>query len=491
MTGGRKVVRNSLFGVAAEAVGGAMSFVVVIVVARALGAESFGQFSFVLALTGIFQLVADFGLTNILVKEIARNKAETARVVGLVKPLVWLFSAVIMLCMALAAYPLATSSEVYWAVLVMGAAVLVTFHAVVFGSVCRAHEDMGYNAIAFVTHKIVLLLAVWLALHGKHGIVGVSLAYLAANLYQWLFFYLVVRKRYLGGHVRWNMDRAYWRYLIKEAFPVGVAMVFRRSSLHTGTLILTALSTPVAVGIFNAAYRVIQMVDMIPFTLSIPLFPPFSRMAMESRQRLFDALQRVMAIFMLMAAPLFFLLLFMSGDIIEVFYGSAYQAGETTLRIMAGAVLFLFQTGLLVYVFTALGEQRFYTLSSGVCLGFNVAACFVLIPFLGFTGAALATLLAEMAFFASGLWFLHRLGFALSYFNAFAKPLLAAALAASWMPWLPQDAHPAVSLALAVVGYALAYPAAVMLFGLVDRREIKLILDSVKPRPVSGSEGGA
>lgn len=489
MTGSRKVVRNSLFGVAAEAVGGAMSFVVVIVVARALGAESFGEFSFVLALTGIFQLVADFGLTNILVKEIARNKAETARVVGLVKPLVWLFSGIIMLGMAAAAYPLATSSEVYWAVLIMGAAVLVTFHAVVFGSVCRAHEDMGYNAVAFVTHKIVLLFSVWIALRGEHGIVGVSLAYLVANLYQWLFFYLVVRRRYLGGHVRWGVDKAYWRYLIKEAFPVGVAMVFRRASLHTGTLILTALATPVAVGIFNAAYRVIQMVDMIPFTLSIPLFPPFSRMAQESRQRLFDALQRVMAIFMLMAAPIFFLLFFMSGDIIEVFYGEAYREGETTLRIMAGAVLFLFQTGLLVYVFTALGEQRFYTVSSGVCLGFNVAACFVLIPFMGYAGAALATLLAELAFFVSGLWLLQRLGLSLRYFHTFAKPLLAAGLSASWMPLLPQDAHPALSLALAVVGYAFAYPLFVLLFGLVDRSEIRLIMDSIRPKPVSGSEG--
>lgn len=484
MTGTRKVVRNSLFGVAAEAVGGAMSFFIIILIARDLGTVSFGLFSFVLALTGIFQLVADFGLTNIIVKEISRARADTVKVISAVKPLVWLFSGSILLVMAAVAYPLAPSHEVYLASLVMGAAVLTTFHAVVYGSVCRAHEDMGYNAIAFISHKVVLLGAVLLVLWQDQGILGVAAAYLVANVYQWIFYYWVVRRRYLGnGSVRWRVDIPYWKYLIAEAFPVGLAMVFRRSSLHAGTLILTAMSTPSAVGIFNAAYRVIQMVDMIPFTLSIPLFPPFTRMAMESRQRLFDTLERVMGIFMLLAAPIFFLMFFMAGQVIEAFYGPAYLEGVTALRILAGAVLFLFPTGLFVYVFTALGQQRYYSWSSGICLGINIVMCLALIPAFGYAGAALATLAAEVAFFISGMVLLQRLGFAVHYFQVFGKPLLVAGLAAAWMFFLPQGGHPLISLLLAVVGYGVAYPAAVLLFGLVNKQDLGLVLEAVKRKP--------
>lgn len=483
MNGARKVVRNSLFGVLGEAVGGAMSFLIVILIARDLGTDSFGLFSFVLALTGIFQLVADFGLTNIIVKEISRAKAETARVIGAVKPLVWLFTLAILLLLLAVGYPLAKTREVFLAILVMGAAVLTTFHAVVYGSVCRAHEDMGYNAIAFVSHKFVLLAAVLLALRMETGIVGVAVAYLVANLYQWAFFYGVVRRRYLGGPLRWRVDYPYWRHLIHEAFPVGIAMVFRRANLHTGTLILTAMSSTAAVGVFNAAYRVIQMVDMIPFTLSIPLFPPFARMATESRQRLFEVLERVMGFFMLLAAPLFILALLLAGRIIDSMFGPAYQEGVATLAVLSGAVLFLFPTGLFVYLFTALGHQRFYTISSGICLVINILACVSLIPLFGHMGAAMATLAAEIAFFISGMVFLRRLGFKPNALQVFAKPVLIAALAGLWIPFLPAWPAPWLTLLGAAVGYGLVYVPLVLVAGLVNKTDLALILGAVKLKP--------
>jgi O-antigen/teichoic acid export membrane protein len=489
MSGARKVVRNSLFGVAGEAVGGAMSFLIVILIARDLGADTFGLFAFVLALTSIFQLVADFGLTNIIVKEISRAKSDTVKVISAVKPLVWLFTLVILLVLLAVGYPLAKTQEVFYAIVVMGAAVLITFHAVVYGSVCRAHEDMGYNAIAFVSHKFVLLAAVLLALDQKLGIVGVAGAYLIANMYQWAYFYWVFRKRYVDGPVRWRVDYPYWRYLIHEAFPVGIAMVFRRANLHTGTLILTAMSSASAVGIFNAAYRVIQMVDMIPFTLSIPLFPPFTRMATESRERLFEVLERVMGIFMVLAAPLFTLSLLLADRIIVTMFGDAYLDGVTTLAVLSGAVLFLFPTGLFVYLFTAMGHQRFYTVSSGICLIINIVACVSLIPLFGHLGAAMATLAAEVAFFISGMVFLHKLGFKPHFFRVFIKPVLVAVLAGLWIKFLPDWSMPLVMLAVAALGYGLLYLPLVLLTGLVNKNDLGLIMASVKPK--AARNGGA
>lgn len=509
MTSARKVVRNSIYGVMAEAIGGVMSFLIIILIARGLGTDSFGLFSFVLALTSIFQLVADFGLTNIILKEIARAKTDTIRVISAVKPLVWLFSGAIMLVMASVAYPLAPSQEVYVATLVMGAAVLSTFHAVIYGSVCRAHEDMGYNAVAFVSHKVVLLAIVLLVLRDHQGIVGVSIAYLVANVYQWFFFYWIVRRRYIGHGVRWRVDYSYWRYLIAEAFPVGIAMVFRRANLHTGTLILTAVSTSSVVGIFNAAYRIIQMVDMIPFTLSIPLFPPFSRMAVESRARLFETLERVIGIFMLIAAPVFVLLFMLADRIVHLVYGQAYLEAILDLRILAAAVLCLFPTGLFIYVFSAMGQQRLYTFSSGICLATNVLAGLLLIPVYGHIGAALAILASEVAFLVSGLLLLHRLGFAPRYLQMLGKPLAAAGLSgawmivlsddalpaewmavlsegglpAAWMAFLPEGGHPAIILLLAVIGYGVAYPATALLFGLIKKKDISVVFEAVRFRP--------
>lgn len=483
MSGARRVVRNSLFGIAAEAVGGVLSFVIIILIARGLGATQFGHFSYVLAFTGVFQLIADFGLTNIVVKEISRAREDTVKIVGAVKPLVWLFSVIIFTVIALLGYALSPTQEIFLASVLMGAAVLVTFHAVLYGSICRAHEEMGYNAIAFITHKFILLGLVLTALHGGHGLVGLSLAYLLSNLYQWAFFYVVTRRRYLGGPLRWHKDAAYWKYLIGEALPVGLAMVFRRATLHVDTLILTALAPAASVGLFNAAYRIVQIVDMIPFTLSIPLFPPFTRMARDSLEGLYAMLNNVLRIFMLIAAPTAFLVYWFAQPVMELAYGADYLEGVATLQLIAGVVLLLFPTSLFLYLFTALGKQRLYTLSAAACLGINAVVDVMLIPSMGHMGAAIGTLVAEITFFLVGGIALLKLGFRPRWHEVFVKPMLAAAVAGGLLGLLDIDAVSLPLLLLLVAGYLLLYLAFAAFSRQIRKHELAVLLDAIRPAP--------
>ncbi len=476
----RRVIRNSIFGLSSEAIGGALSFVIIIIIARFLGTSQFGIFSYILAFVGVFQLIADFGLTNIIVREISRARGNTADIVGAVTPLVWIFSLLTYAAIGVLSFLFSPDEAVLLATLVMGGAVLATFQAVVYGSVCRAHEEMGFNALVFVSHKFALLALVWVALSGGHGIVGVALAYLAANTFQWGAFYWVVRVRYLD-RIEWRFNAAYWKHLVTEALPVGLAMVFRRATLHAGTLLLTAMSTHTAVGLFNAAYKIVQMVDMIPFTLSIPLFPPFSRLAKESPEKLYEALNRALRIFMLVAIPTFTLMLWLAAHIVELTFGSDYQQATSTLRVLSAALLFLFPTSLYIYVFTAMDKQKYYTLSSGICLGINVALALLLIPRYHHLGAAIATLAAEVAFFISGYVLLRKLGFRSSTLELICKPALAAGIACgALMPALRSDSI--VMLFVATAGYGVVYFVVLMLIGSLRREDLAQVLEAVKPR---------
>lgn len=486
MSTGRRILRNSLYGLASEAIGGALSFLVVILIARSLGVERFGDFSYILAFTAIFQLIADFGLTNILVREIVRAQDQVARVVGAIKPLVWLLSLATFAVIALISLLSATSVEALHATLIMGVAVLVTFHAVIYGSVCRAREEMGFNAVAFVTHKVLLLGLVMLALHEDRGLVGIALAYLLANLYQWGFYYWVVRNRY--ARCAWRVDVAYWKELIAEAFPIGAAMVFRRATLHVDTLMLTLMSSATSVGLFNAAYRVIQMIDMIPFTLSIPQFPVLSRLAKESAGKFHAALTQAQRLFFIVAVPLCVWLLILAPDIIAILFGDRYSDAALTLRVLSAAVLFLFPTSLYIYVFSALGKQKYYTLSSGLCLAANVLLDVILIPHYGHLGAAVATLAAEATFFVSGAVMLNRLGLGNRFWRLITRPLLAAACAAAILIW-PLLSNSALALIAASVAYMVAFLLLALVFKIFNPEELALVRGSIswRGRPWSSS----
>lgn len=430
----RVILRNSLFGVVGEAISGVLLFVVFIIIARWFGSSQFGTFSYILAFVGIFQLIADFGLTNILVREIARSREKVAEIVGAVRPLAWLFSALILVSVSAIAYPLSSSSEVYAATLLMAVAVLATFHSVIYGSVCRAHEEMGFNALGNAGHKVLLLGAVVLALTRDGGLLGVSIAFVAANVAQGVFFYLVARRRYLR-HLQWKVDPGYWRYLVSEAAPVGIAMIFRRLTLHADTLLLAALSTSTAVGLFNVAYKLVQVVDMVPFTLALPLFPPLSRLARESKDKLHAVLSRVLSIFMIAGAPIAVWIFISAPLIVSLLFGDNYRDAVPVLRILAPAIVFLFPGALYIYLFSAIGKQGLQTLTAALCLGVNIALDLLLIPRYGHSGAAAATLIAEGVFFASGLWLLVRTGYRPPWLRTFVAPIFIAVVTGAPLAW--------------------------------------------------------
>ena len=444
------VMRNLIFGVFGETVSGALNFITLILIARSLGTSEFGNFSYILAFVGIFQLLADMGLTNTLVREIARERDRVLEIVGALRPLAWISSIIIFLIIALLGWPLSATTEIYQATLLLGLAVLATFHSFSYASVCRAFEEMGYNATGNVAHKLLQIGLVIIALQLDSGIVGIAVAMLVANVFQWLFFRTVVRQRYVRG-LRWRYDISYWRYLLVEAIQVGFAMVFRRANQQVGTLMLAAMSSSTSVGLLSAAYKIIQMIDMIPFTLSLPFFPHISRLAREAPEQLFQLLEKVWRLFMIIAAPITIWLYVMSPRLIELMFGASYSNATSTLRVLTFTVLLLFLTALYAYIFLAIQRQRFYTISSALCLAANIIAGIILIPLYHHLGAAMAALAGEIIFCLSGAWMLYTLGLRLNIMRVVVAPIAIALVVA---PILYLALH--TSLLIAVM-YSLVY----------------------------------
>ena len=142
MKGSHKVVKNSLYGILGEGVGGVLQFGIIIFIARFLGAVEFGVFSFVLAFVGVFQLIADFGLTNMIVREIVRDKSRTNTIIASLRPLISILAIVVFVLICGSIHLFSSDPLVYKSTYVMAAAVLVTFQAMVYASVCRAYEEM-------------------------------------------------------------------------------------------------------------------------------------------------------------------------------------------------------------------------------------------------------------------------------------------------------------------------------------------------------------
>jgi O-antigen/teichoic acid export membrane protein len=474
----QRIVKNALSGVGAELIGGGLNFIALLIIARSAGVDGFGIFSFVLAFSGLFQLVADFGLSNILVREISTHRGQLDRYLGAAKSLIWILSFLTFAIMVGTIHLIGRSPEVVRLSYLMGLAVLAMFHVTGYAAVFRAFEVMELNALGFVLHKVFLLGCVLLTIFVEGGLTGFALSYLAANLALWGFNYLLVRRRYVRP--RMIMDRPLWRELLTEAYPLGIGMILRRATWHVDSLLLTWLSLPSAVGLYNAAYRIIQSISLLPMALTIPLYPVFSRMAESSHETLWAAYQKSLKFLGIVSIPMAVGLSVLSERIIGLLYGEAYLPSAQALTVLSWVVVLLFPTSLYLYLYTALGRQRLYTFCVGASLGINIVLDLVLIPTFGFMGACYATLIAEIVLFGLGYYGLVKLGGPAAFWEVLWRPL-AASSALGLVLYLLKDSTPGWILIGGFAGLIL-YGVLLLVFKTFSSQDWSLIKEGIGHR---------
>lgn len=485
MAGNGRVLKNLVMVFASEGVGGLLSFIIVLLAARLLGVEQFGVFSYILAITSVCQLIADFGLTNLIVREVAKDTSKAQYIMSNVLSLAWVLSVIILTVVALIALFSLDTAPQQSAAIVMGVAVLATYHSVVYSSVCRAFEQMSYNAISFVVHKVILLALIYLFYHlslFSSSLLAICTAYLVANLCQYVYFVVVVRSRFI--RFGFGRDFAFAWQLLKDAVPIGASMVVRRLTLQVDTLLLGVLATASAVGLFSAAYKVVQVVDMIPFAICLPLFPAMSRMASKEPDKLPAFFSLTLTGFLIVSIPLCGYIFVSASNLIDLFYGQSYTSAVPALQILAFAIIGLFVNMLLSYVFMALGKQRFYLLAALSCLAVNTLVDILLIPQMGATGAAWGTLLGELSYFLLCIVFLSRVQLVYTWFAHLARPVLLCVVIC-WVASLspPQGVTEQVLFSLA---YGLSYLAGLFVlrvFKPVDIKRALALLTERQGRP--------
>lgn len=473
-----RVLRNSLVRVGGYAIGAALYFIVVVIIARYLGTEGFGRFTVILAFVSVFQLIVDMGVRNILIREIAVDRAKFAEHLGVARFVMWSLSGVSLGLMVLAANLAPVSDEVRQSVYFAGLAVIVTFHGLCYSAVLRAFEEMEWDIIGFVLHKVILLGFIGAMIRSDLGLAGVFAAFLAANACQYLYYRILVGYRHGRADLRID-PRKGWA-MLAESVPLGVAEILRRLTGQADKLLLAALAAPVAVGVFSAANKVLEAVNPFTVNLTLPLFPVFSRLARDSSVKLSKAYEQSLKFLYVMGVPIAVVLFVLADRIVVLLFGETFGESGPVLRLLAPAVILLLPTSVYGYLFTAMGRQRSYAGCAAISLGVTLLIDLLLIPRYGALGAAVGTVAGESALFLSGLIVLRYVWGGWLGLGLVGRPLLSG-LAMGVVCWLVKDAA-WPSVAAGVMGGLAVYATGLLTANTFTRRELVLLADAMRVR---------
>jgi O-antigen/teichoic acid export membrane protein len=179
----------------------------------------------------------------------------------------------------------------------------------------------------------------------------------------------------------------FWRFTA----PRGLAAFFNVTLFRVDTLLLGALLTASAAGIYTAATR-LTITGFLALTAVQQVIAPQISELLTVRETLDRAklvYQTATQWLVILSWPVYFTLAVFAPLLLQI-YRADYTAGAPALSVLSIATLAIMATGPCSVVLVMGGKSVWALVNSGVALVVDIALNFALIPKFGITGAAIA-----------------------------------------------------------------------------------------------------
>jgi len=198
--------------------------------------------------------------------------------------------------------------------------------------------------------------------------------------------------------VKWNFDSALWRQMMRYSLPLLVAGLAGMVNETIDRILIKYLADPSVamdqLGIYGANYKVAILMTIFIQTFRFAAEPFFFNQARKSDSR--DIYARVMHYFVIFCATIFLgVMLYM--DIVKLFIGEEFREGihVVPILLMANFFLGIFFNLSIWYKLTNQTKYGAWLAIFGAAI--TIVLNVILIPLMGYTGAAWATFFCYFA----------------------------------------------------------------------------------------------
>lgn len=394
----QRVFRNSAIPVFSQLIVRGVDFVVAIAILRLLGPEGNGQYALAVIIWLYVKTLSDFGLGVFGAREVARQPASAGAIIGETTIFRWMVLAVAMIPVAVylgAKYALDPgSTPAVVATLLLMTSIVPASYAEAVNAAFNGLERMELAAWLNVAVSVIRAPLAVLLGATTLGVAGVALAaLLTAALSAWAFH--VSYRRLMNERVALRISRNRAIEIGRESWPLLVNALLISLFFRIDVFLIDAFRGATSLGIYDAAYKFINLLTIIPAYAVLAVFPLMSRHADD-----LPRLARAQAVTSYMLLTIGWIVVAMtmalSDFAILILAGDAYLPDAAALlRILVWFAPVSFLNGVFQYVLIARGEQRRIVPIFVLALTFNLATNSVLVPLYGTTAAACTTVATE------------------------------------------------------------------------------------------------
>ena len=363
-------------------------------VARYLGPEQFGIFSYAIAFVALFGSVAKLGLDSILVRDLVNDPHNRDIYLGTAFWLKLMGALIMLVIIAFATIFTSNSftTNLYIFIIASGL-IFQSFEVVDFYFQSRVLSK--FVSICKITQLILSsLLKIYLVLTGEDLFWFIVVSFLDQVTLA-VTLYIAYKYQKLGNfYHHFDLNKA--RQLLKDSWPLifsglAIAVYMRIDQIMIGEMLGNK-----QVGLYSAAVRISEVWNIIPVIIVTSLFPSIINAKKIDSNLYKIRLQRLYFIVFYMSLGVALIVMFFAKNIMTILYGQLYSEAEFVLSIHIW-------TGILVGLglvnwrwFIVENLQKLATFNTILGAGVNVLLNCLLIPVYGITGVAFATLVSYL-----------------------------------------------------------------------------------------------
>ncbi len=391
----RAVGRNTLIQFTGKVIGVALGFATSYFILHHLHPNGNGSYTTAMAYLGFFSVVADLGLYLILIRDFNRPNADRPKILGNLLALRWVSALLILSAGAILVFALPLSPVEKMAVLIgTGSFICVAATQLLVG-VFLTNLAMIYVTTGELIGRVILLSLTWWAVHHGSGVQGVMWAVVAGSLSNFAIVWISAR-RFMNLRLRFDWD--YWRSTLRDTLPVAASIVLNLIYFRADTIILRAFKSTYDVGLYGAAYKILEILNTFPI-MFVGLLLPVLGAAFSNRDDVtFQRIFRRGFEFVLMAAVPLLVGGWMLARPLMVFAGGPdFAPAAPVFRLLLIAVSALYLGSLSGHTITIINRQRQMVWSYLSVAIVGLVIYLGLIPKYSLYGAAIGTIVTEVA----------------------------------------------------------------------------------------------
>lgn len=401
-----KILSNTAAQIAGKAATAVISIIIIKLLTTYLGREGYGMYTTIYEFLTFFAIIADFGLFQIALREMARSPEREASILGNLLSL-RLGLTVISMTVAIGAVWLLPSYAGTDIPLGVTIAVLTTFATLMTGtlsSVIQYHLKMYWAVYAAIAGRVLALgymlltVFVWLPANPEVGFYHLVWAGTLGNLAMLAGTYFAARKL---APIRFEFDTVFWKQVLRAALPYGTALVLATMYFRLGAVMLSLMKGPGEVGYYGVSLRIVENLQMLPVFFLNSILPTLTALLVTDREKCKQVFQTSFDVLLIVAAPIVLGGWVLAYPLISAvsspeFLTTSTQLGsDIALRLMLVAMALAFLSNLFGYVLLAGNEQKQLLRVNLTAVALSIAVNLVVIPDYGFVGAAFTSIISE------------------------------------------------------------------------------------------------